>query len=223
MSGPMVVRVRLRWDPPGRLRWEVDARMLSGAPTHPLSTPMPMSLSLSMEWPVSSPTIKVSRWCARPAREPAHAGGHGPVVDEHIAVDADLCGGVSVRHCADVLYGSRPRTADEAVSWLSRVRAASPGYGLVAARLTAPGWWVAAGRRDPHPLPVRGATPGGTGGDSAPGGMGGYAAPGGTGRDQDAFPLLPSSLHAWLSTGHALAELPAALRSRAAPPGRTTP
>ncbi|MFF8960723.1 hypothetical protein [Streptomyces sp. NPDC014894] len=114
-------------------------------------------------------------------------------VDEHLAVDADRCRDRWTLECADVLHGSRPRPAHEALPLLARILAGHPGCRLAALPLTG-GGWAAAG----------GAVPGA------------FLVPCAAAPDRS---LLPSCLHAWLAAGHGLGELvprsqPAVSRSR---------
>lgn len=66
-------------------------------------------------------------------------------VDEHFAVDADRCRQTGWLRCADVLYGSRCRSWDEASAWLAQVTAAFGGCGLAASTLGGGRWAVQGG------------------------------------------------------------------------------
>ncbi|WP_167502478.1 hypothetical protein [Streptomyces malaysiensis] len=70
------------------------------------------------------------------------------VLDEHLTVDADACADARGLDCADVLRGSRPRPAAEAVRWLAEIGPAGPGCRLAAVPLIG-GGWVARGGTDP--------------------------------------------------------------------------
>ncbi|MEU4892058.1 hypothetical protein AB0B12_23245 [Streptomyces sp. NPDC044780] len=79
---------------------------------------------------------------ARPGRA---AAPRAAVLDEHLTVDADARPGTRWLDCADVLRGSRPRPAAEAVRWLADVRSSRPGCRLAAVPLAEGGWAAAAG------------------------------------------------------------------------------
>lgn len=99
-------------------------------------------------------------------------------IDEHVAIDADVCRERRWLGCADVLYASRTRSPAEAVSWLSSTTAAYPGCRLAAAPLVGRGWAVldSASRRAVFVA---------------------FRVPG----DE---PLVASCLHAWLVTGRVI-------------------
>lgn len=82
------------------------------------------------------------RLVAYPSTWRARSGG---CVDEHFAVDADRCRRTGWLRCADVLYGSRCRSWDEASAWLARVTAAFGACGLAACTLGGGGWAVQSG------------------------------------------------------------------------------
>ncbi len=110
------------------------------------------------------------------------------VLDEHLAVDADRCACDRWLACADVLYGSRPRSPAEAVRDLATVLARHRGCRVMAVPLAAdgghgcPGGWMAAVPGG-APLLLR-------------------CAP-----DVPPDPLVVSCLHGWLTTGRELSEL----------------
>ncbi|MFI6703827.1 hypothetical protein ACIBJC_33655 [Streptomyces sp. NPDC050509] len=122
-----------------------------------------------------APARAAERWCA-------------PPLDEHLAVDADVCRDPRRLECADVLQTGRSRPVTGALRWLAETRAAHPGARLVAAALP-DGGWVAAGGEDgdrgavflPYGTTARGTPP--------------------------RWSLVPSCLHGWLVAGHSLREL----------------
>jgi len=69
----------------------------------------------------------------------------GEFIDEHFAVDVDQCRAIRWLRCADVLYGHRRRTWQEAVVWLGQVTAAFGSCRLVATALGGGRWAVQAG------------------------------------------------------------------------------
>ncbi|MFJ6571126.1 hypothetical protein ACIQNU_27300 [Streptomyces sp. NPDC091292] len=119
------------------------------------------------------------------ARTGGGTGRMGWILDEHVAVDADQARDDDVRAaCADVLYGSRPRPAGQAVRWLTAVAAAHPGCRLVAAPLAGGGWTALSGP-DGTAVMLPCAVPAGSS-------------------------LFASCLHGWLVAGRELTELSAA-------------
>ena len=102
-------------------------------------------------------------------------------IDEHFAIDADVCHERRWLGCADVLYASRTRSPAEGVLWLTNITATYPGCRLAAAPLKEGGWAVldSVSRRAVYVA---------------------FRVP----WDQ---PLLASCLHAWLVTGRAVRTL----------------
>ncbi|MFI1016890.1 hypothetical protein [Streptomyces sp. NPDC020965] len=105
-------------------------------------------------------------------------------VDEHLAVDTDLCPDPPAWECADVLYGSSPRAYADALRWLATTGSAGPGCGLLAVPLTAGGHWLVTGgaARTAAAVVVPCAV-------------------------RPEVSLLPSCLHAWLVAGGSLSAL----------------
>ncbi|MEO3974736.1 hypothetical protein [Streptomyces sp. CAU 1734] len=115
------------------------------------------------------------------------------LVDEHLAVDADLCRDERVLGCADVLLCGGRLPLGEAWHRLTGLTAARPGCRLAAVPLIGGGLLAAEGaERRPVVVPC------------AP--VSGWS-------------LLPSCLHTWLTAGRELAELAAAVRASAAVQG----
>ncbi|WP_262063891.1 hypothetical protein [Streptomyces sp. STR69] len=102
-------------------------------------------------------------------------------VDEHVAVDAELCRQIPWSACADVLHDRHPRPFADAALRLVDIRAAYPGCLLAAAPLTGGGWAVTESTGRTVVSLARQVPP-----------------------DQ---PLLASCLHAWLVAGHLLCEI----------------
>lgn len=108
--------------------------------------------------------------------------------DEHFAVDADSCKKHRWLECADVLYGIKPLPLNTAVERLRFMTTHYPGCRLAAVPVEGCGWAVASGP-DLFRIVLR--------------------FPAGPPNPACAdWPLLPSYLHGWLATGHALRELP---------------
>lgn len=115
---------------------------------------------VTVEWwaaapPEPAPAPSLCLWTGRApgggvllARTGRADTGRGRVLDEHLTVDADACADARRLDCADVLCGSRPRPAAEAVRWLAEVGCARPACGLAAVPL-AGGGWMARGGTDP--------------------------------------------------------------------------
>ncbi|WP_405792934.1 hypothetical protein [Streptomyces sp. NBC_01506] len=132
------------------------------------------------------------------------------VIDEHLAVDVDLCRDSRLLDCADVLQGSRAHSAADALRRLRHLTSVHPACGIAAVPLAEAGT--------------------GTGADADAGagaGAGGWAVAGGPDRAVVLVPygpyaapgersLLPSCMHAWLVAGCSLREWP---HAREAPSG----
>lgn len=151
---------------------------------------------VTVEWQekaARAPVPNASSFSLRPSRAPggrllvARTGTAGhcwtSVLDEHLAVDADVCRDPNRLECADVLHGS-PRPAREAARWLADVWSSKPGCRLAAVPLTEGGWAVRGGT-DPDVVTVPCRVP----------------------PEQWLF---VSCLHAWLVAGLPLSEISAA-------------
>ncbi|MGW5350249.1 hypothetical protein ACWERV_06950 [Streptomyces sp. NPDC004031] len=152
---------------------------------HPPGTaaaPATGGLTVTLRWGVRRVTLTATPGAAGPL---GAAGAHpaGPrrrptALDEHFVLDTDSRPGSPAAVYADVLTGSRLRTAAEARAWLATALARHPGAALAAVPL-AEGGWAVAGAAHPGPLVL------------GPPGPGPARGPG-------QHPLLPSCLHACL-------------------------
>lgn len=135
--------------------------------------------------------------------------GRRPVsgVDEHFAVDVDVCRDGSVLDCADVLRGSRALAVADALRRLADLTSDHPARGLAAVPLSGvgdTGGWAAAGGTDRAVVLLP------TGAYRLYGPRGSYeshhayASYAASGERS----LLPSCLHAWLVAGRSLREWP---------------
>lgn len=103
--------------------------------------PVP-TLSLTVGLP-SGGCVLVARAGLADPREGYPRVGHpreGRVLDEHFAVDADVCRERPWLDCADVLYASRPRSAARAERWLTSTVSVHRGCRLAAVPLLHGGW-----------------------------------------------------------------------------------
>jgi hypothetical protein len=145
------------------------------------------ALSLAIRTPASHVVLRASAGAAQP--------GGRQVLDEHFVVNADTHREQRWLDCADVLYGSRPRSAADATRWLLAIAAEHDVCRIAAVPLVKGGWaTLDTERKDIALLPVT------------------------TSRGQW---LLPSCLLGWLTSGGTLGELSSAqLRCSTADPPR---
>lgn len=155
-------------------------------PADPDGAPDP-ALSLAIHTPASHVVLRATAGAAQP--------GGRQVLDEHFVVNADTHREQRWLDCADVLYGSHPRSAGDATRWLLAIAAEHDACRIAAVPLVKGGWAVLdTEHKDIALLPVtplRGEW------------------------------LLPSCLLGWLTAGGSLSELAAAhLRCSTADPPR---
>jgi hypothetical protein len=93
-----------------------------------------LELSLAVRTPGRQAVLSASPGAAQP--------GERRVLDEHFVVDADAHEAPRWRRLADVLYGSRPRSAGEAGRWLPAVTAGQDACRIAAVPLARGGWAV---------------------------------------------------------------------------------
>jgi hypothetical protein len=153
-------------------RYEV-ARSQTVAPDLDVRAP---ALSLAVSTSSGDVVLRATAGAAQP--------GGRQVLDEHFVVNADAHHEQRWLDCADVLYGSRARSAGEAVGWLHAVAAGRDTCRMAAVPLVKGGWAVLdTTRQQVTLLPVK------------------------TPRGQW---LWPSCLLGWLTAGGTLQELVAA-------------
>jgi hypothetical protein len=93
-----------------------------------------LALSLAVSTPHREVVLSATPGAAQP--------GEHRVLDEHFVVDADIHEAQRWRQLADVLYGSRARSAAEASRWLLAVTSAHDTCRIAAVPLVRGGWAV---------------------------------------------------------------------------------